>query len=54
MTHDDRTRQGRDEWIATLVQGIGGKCRHCEVREQLLARIHHLDLDGPCRDRPLS
>ena len=54
MAHDDRTRQGRDERIATLVQGIGGKRRHGEVPQQLLACIHHLDLDSPRRDRPLS
>ncbi len=54
VMHDDRARQGRDERIATLVQCIGGQSRHGDVRQQFLACVHHLDLDGPSRDRPLS
>ena len=54
VAHDDRTRQGRDEWITALVQGVRSKRWHGEVRQQLFACVHDLDLDGPGGNGPLA
>ena len=45
MLGDDRTRQGRDQRIGVLVQGVGLERGHAEVFGEFFTRIGHICLN---------
>ena len=46
VADDDRPRQGRDERVAVLVEGVGPQRRADEVAGELLAAVDHHGVDG--------
>jgi len=48
---DHRPRQRGDERVLAFVERVRAQCGDDEVVREFLARVDHLHLDGPRRDR---